>query len=72
MVIWKNTKDSCLKGLCYFVAMPVTMLMPTLLQQFSDVLQDCGMAEVVSLQPLTMEAWVQSPLLFVALGQVFL
>jgi len=33
MVIWQNTKDSCLNGLCCFVAMPVTKLMPTLLQQ---------------------------------------
>jgi len=54
------------------MAMPVTMLMPTLLQQCANVLQDCAMAEVVSLQHITMGAWVQSHLLFVALGQVFL
>ena len=38
----------------------------------ANVLQDCAMAEVVSLHPVTMEAWVQFHLLFVALGQVSL
>jgi hypothetical protein len=37
-----------------------------------DVLQDCAMTEVVSLHPIAMEAWVQSHLVFVPQGQVFL